>query len=456
MQQINDLVKAMEAGSTNAAPGSLVQGSALQIEDLSPVMENVCIQDKQIKMLNSLSVKECKSTLAQFDRQLSYGILGGTAQYEGGIGRDNTGDYVRVTVPMAYYSTTCRTSVQGALVATITGEKMDDKNIKDATQKLALDLEFDIFNGNSHFSNGGVFDGNPLTIARIPNMRGLDQQLRESDGSANSQDLMFAEFGGDTSIVLPVNGNVTQSVIEDAAVRSAMNHGNADKLYLDPVALSFYNKLAHAKERIMLGGSAQEGTGAMLRTQWTSAGAVSLEGTRFLSGKTSVSRSAVGSPAAPASVTLTHPVDASSVLPVGTYTYMVTACNELGESAPTNANVTSTGMVLGDAVSLAIASVTGAKYYNIYRSVDGGTRKMFIGRVASTTFVDLGHKAPGFSTGYLVQSDTMGLKQLSAFSQLKLAISDLSVPTALYRFITLGVMQPRKNVILDNINGQQF
>jgi hypothetical protein len=70
---------------------------------------------------------------------------------------------------------------------------------------------------------------------------------------------------------------LTQSLIEDIAVRSALNMGRADKLMLDPSSLSAYNKISQAKERIVLAGSPQEATGSHLRTQWTSSGAITME-----------------------------------------------------------------------------------------------------------------------------------------------------------------------------------
>ncbi len=73
-----------------------------------------------------------------------------------------------------------------------------------------------------------------------------------------------------------------------------MNHGAADNLILDPISLSAYNKIAHAKERIMLAGSAQEASGANLRSQWTSSSVVALEASRFLSGKTRPARYTYG------------------------------------------------------------------------------------------------------------------------------------------------------------------
>ena len=459
MELINDLVKALEAGQYNAAPSTLQQGSALQYEDLAPVMENVCFSDKHFKLLNSLSQKDARSTLVQFNRQLDYGTFGGSAQYEGGIGEEDTSSYVRAVVPMAYYSTIRRVSVAANMIQAFDGKKAEDRAGDDAAMKLAADIEFDSFKGNADFSNAGVFDGNPAAAADMPNMHGVDIQIRMSDALANTQDLMFAEYGSDQSVVISVGGSLTQSYIEDSAVKSAMNHGDADKLMLDPISLSAYNKIAHAKERIMLAGSAQEASGANLRQQWTSSAMVSLEASRFLSGKTRPARARTGSPAAPASVTPAVAADAASNLEAGTYAYYATACNERGESVASPA--ASQAVAAGEKCTLTIAAVTGAKYFNVYRSEDGGSAATakYIGRVkangaGTTAFVDLGNKSPGSVTGYLMQTSTFGIHQLANYQRLKLAVHDLSIPEAHFRFLCIAGYQPRKNVILDNIEGQ--
>ena len=458
VEQLNDLMKALEAGQYNAAPESLQQGSALQVEDLSPVMENVTFDDQHIKLQKMLSVKDAKSTLVQFNRQLDYGIFGGSAQYEGGIGEEDTSNYARAIVPMAYYSTVRRVTVAANMIGAFDGRKAEDRASDDAAMKLAGDIEFDSFRGHSDFSNGGVFDGNPAAGANIPGMRGVDAQIRESDALSNTQDLMFAEYGSDQSVIVSVNGTLTQSFIEDAAVKSAMQHGSADKLLLDPISLSQYNKIAHAKERIMLAGSAQEASGANLRTQWTSSALISMEPSRFLSGKTRPARARAGSPAAPAAA-IAAAANSASVLAGGTYAYYVTAANERGESVRSTA--LSQVVAQGEAATVTITQVAGSKYYNVYRSEDGGSAATakFIGRVAevgaaTTAFVDLGNRQPGSVTGFLLQGNTMELRQLSAYSKLKLAINDLSLPEAHFRFLCLAVKQPRKNVLLENISGQ--
>lgn len=454
VEQLSQLVKALEVGSYNATPDSLSQGASLQVEDLSPVMQNVTFDNGHIKLQKMLDVKDSKSQLVQFNRQLDYGIFGGSAQYEGGIGEEDTSNFVRAVVPMAYYSTTRRVSVASNMIGTFDGVKAEDRAAADAAMKLAGDIEFDLFRGQNDFSQSGFFSGDPLGIADVPNIVGIDAQVRMSDTMSNTQDLMFAEYGSEQTVVLSADGALTQSVIEDSAVRSAMNHGAADKLCLDPISLSAYNKIAHAKERIVLAGAATSKSGAELRQQWTSSALVSLEPSRFLSGKTSPARARSGSLAAPAAPTAAAAVDGNSVLPAGTYEYRITGVNERGESIISGA--VSQAAVDGEKITLTIAN-TAAKYYNVYRSAPGGTSVKFIGRVkggSSITFVDLGFRSPGSVTGFLVQSNTWGIHQLSAYSRLKMAINDLSLPEAHFRFLCLAGYQPRKNVLIDNITGQ--
>jgi len=458
IEQLQSLMKALEAGSYNAAPGQLAQGAALMVEDLSPVMQNVTFDDSHIKLQKMLTSKDVKATMHQFNRQLDYGIFGGSAQFEGGIGEEDTSNYVRAIVPMAYYSTTRRVSVAANLIGAFDGVKAEDRAAADAAMKLAGDIEFDCFRGQSDFSNAGVFDGNPLAVAKVPNMIGLDQQVRQSDAQQNTQDLMFAEYGSDQTVVLSAGGALTQSIIEDSAVRSSMNMGNADKLVLDPISLSAYNKIAHAKERIMLAGSAQEASGAHLRTQWTSSAIVSLEASRFLSGKTRPARARASALAGPA-IAAADAGAAGSLLAAAAYVYYATAVNERGESTP-GASSSVTPALAGNKVNVTITAVAGAKYYNLYRSAAGGNAASakFIGKIAqgsgNPVFADLGNRSPGSVTGFLIQGNTMGLAQLAPYSKLKLAVSDLSLPEAHFRFLSLAVYQPRKNVLIENIDGQ--
>jgi hypothetical protein len=461
IETIQGLIKALEAGGYDVAPSKLVQGAALMIEDLSSAVEVTTFDDSHIKLQKSIKVESCKSTLAQFDRQLSYGIFGGSAQLEGHVGQEETSDFVRVTYPMCFYSHTRKVTLPSMLVQTVDGKKSDERAAADAAKKLAGDIEFDLFRGKADFSNQGVFDGNMGSIPAGPNILGVDAQIRQTDLMRNAQDLMFNEYGSDESVVLAGGSTLSQDNIEDGWTRSQMNHGNATRLIIDPKVLSNYNKIAYAKERIVLAGSPQDATGAELSRQWTSGGVVKLEASRFLSGKTSPAPARANGPAIP-TLTSATPAAISGVvtgfLNGEAYKYTVTACNEVGES-PRSASATATIDADGKGVNVVIShtGLSNVRYFNVYRSAAGGSVMKFIGRVAlalgaaSTTFVDLGNKQPGFVTGFLIEDDTMLVKELAPFSRLKLAVTQLAQPEAFFRFLTLGMTAPRKNVLIDNL-----
>ena len=466
IEAIQSLTKAIEAGNYNTAPGNLTGGSALQTEDCSSVMELITLDDSTLKLTKMLKSESCKSTLAQFDRQLSYGVFGGSAQLEGAIGLEETSEYARITVPMCYYSHTRRQTLAANMVDTVDGKKADERAASDGAIKIAADVEFDSFRGRADFSNAGVFDGNPLALPPImANMFGVDQQVRMSDSQRNAHDLMLGEFGSDDSVVVYCGAAMTQDNVEDITTRSAMNLGNANKLVIDPKALSAYNKITYGKERIMLAGSAQDATGAELRKQFVSTGSCSIESSRFLSGKTRPQAARSRGPAAPASIALASVTVSATPTAFNAgdkYVYYATTGNEIGES-PACASQSVTVAVAGDQIQVTInhpGSGT-ARYFNMYRSPAGGTvaSAKFIGRVvlsagaSSSLFTDLGNKQPGFVTGFLLQGDTMTLMELAPYSRLKLAVTDLSTPEAYFQFCTLAVKQPRKNGLLDNLKG---
>ncbi len=458
-EQINNLIKALNAGSYSGAPGTLVQGAALQIEDLSSTMELVTFEKKAMMLQNKISVETCKSTLAQFNRQLSYGQFGGHAQLEGALGPEDESDYVRITVPMTYYSCQRRVTIASTMVDTVDGKKSDERAAADAAMIIMSDVEFDCFRGMDDFSNGGVYDGNPLSTPSLANMHGFGLQIRQSDFQVNSRDAMFSEFGSDESVVVGIGGVLTQDRIEDMSTRSALNHGDAKTLLIDPVSLSAYNKQTIGKERIILAGSPQDAVGSDLRKQWVSGGTVSIEASVFLRGKSSPARPRIH-PNAPAAPTISLAAGGSGGnVPVATHFYFVTTGNEVGESRASAAS--SQAVTAGQVVTVTVTpSGSGGphRFYNVYRGLSAATAH-FIGRVvdagtATTDFIDAGNKLPGFVTGYLVDTATAEFRELAPFSRLKLPQTDLTIPEAFFQFRCLAVKQPRKNVIAENIRGQ--
>lgn len=456
------LEKALSIGNYNAAPDTLTQQAAASVEDVSPIMHNVTFEDKHIKLQKEVKVSKAKGQLVQFMRTLAYGGVGGSAQLEGTAGQEETSDIVRSVVPMAYYSHVRRVTMAADMAETQDGVKAEDREAKAAALKLAMDIEIDLFRGKDDFSNAGVFDGNPLAIPNtLPGMLGLGVQIRQSDNQDNTKDLMFDSFGSNLSNVIAGGGTLSQGMIEDAWIRGVMNFGSGDRMFVDPLVLSAYSKAAYAnKERIILGNSASEPvTGADIRKQAVSGGVVSLEASRFLSMQTKPKRSRSGSPSAP-TIATGGAAGTTSFTAGQVYTYYVTAENELGESVASS-SATRTIATNGDSTTVTITKVgSNVRFYNVFRSNAGGsaTSARLIGKVkdsgnATTIFTDLNNRLPGGISGFLVQMDTMEIKELAPYSRLKLAQVQLDKPEAHFRFLCEVVYEPRKNIIVDSLTG---
>lgn len=457
------LRKALEAGSTDsAAPSQLVQGAALQRELLDGVMKSVTFNDSHLVLQQALEVESVKSTTPQFVRTLSYGNMSSAAQYEGGVGEEDQGDYARITVNMAYYAQLRKVTLVADLTETMDGVKGSDREALAAAKIIAGNFEIDLFRGKADFSNAGAFDGNPLSIAALPNMLGLDPQVRMADSERKAQDGTLAAYGSTQSNLISVGGTLSQTNVENGMVRASMAFGNPTHLYVDPFSKAQYNLGVYvSNQRFMMAGSAPDASGASLRRQWVSDGTCEIQAVRFLAGRTGVNANRSGAPATP-TISSATPTGSTGSIAAATYYYKVSAVNERGESAP----VTSSAVVVSATNYVPVVIAAGAsnspavRYYNVYRTAAGGAAATakFIGRVAANslgaaTFTDLGARTAGFVTGFLCQHDSMAIKELHPYARMKLAIPALYTPEAHFRFGALAVYQPRFNVLFDNISG---
>jgi hypothetical protein len=236
---------------------------------------------------------------------------------------------------------------------------------------------------------------------------------------------------------------------------------------MDIVALSAYNKLVLQSTgnvtQFANMGNALTSSGADLRQQLVSGGAVKMEDSQFLRGKYRQARVRAGAPAAPTLAAVGTPTIPAGLIAAGTYIYKVSAVNEKGEgAAAVMAGVALSG-TQGRTFTIAPNGAVGTRYFNVYRSDAGGSADSakFIGRIAynggaNVQFADLGNKVPAFTNAYLLEEgnkEIAAFHELAPYSQAKLAIQDLSEARAHFRFLCLAVYQPRKLVIADNIKG---
>jgi len=467
--QIGDLMKALNAQGYDQSPSSLVQTGALQTEDLSNNLYLLTVKESQLNLQKMLGApQKAKSLTYQFNRQNSIGQIGSSAVLEGQIGEETTSNYVRVTVPMAFYSHTRSITLQASLLQTFDGVALEEKQAKDAALKIAIDTEMDLYRGRELFSNAGIFDGNPNAMpVKIANMVGLDAQIRQSDSlDANAVDLNFVEWGQGDSIVIPANGTLTQDIVENATLALNLQFGRLEEAQgiLDPIALSAYNKLSFGVNRFVLGNdSAVTRSGTRLNSQFVSAGEISFTPSQFLRGKTNVPPQQVSSPNAPQapSIASTAQAAGTTTFALGEkYFYFATAVNERGESRASAATSQQTISAAGNSLSLTInpsGSGQPTRWFNVYRTNNNGlaATAKFIGRVAangaSAVFVDLNKRSPAASAAYILSKGTMEVREMMGYTRLKLAVVQASQTEAHMRFMGLAVMAPKQNIIIDNL-----
>lgn len=467
MDKLTDIAKALEAGYALGPVGGRVQGAALQIQDMSPVMNNLTFGDDHIKLQKWLPTVKAKAMVYEYQRQLSYGQLDGMATLEISAGQQDQGQYVKAFAAMAFYHTQAVVSVAATMVKTFDGVNNEEREAKNAAMRISGFLERDLFSGKADFSNAGVFDGNPAVMPQIMgNLVGLDPQIRQADSALSATALDFIEYGAGDSVIINVGGSLSQESIEDGRVRSIMNFGYADELYVDPQVHAEYNKIVFGKERIVLAGSPQKNTGGELGGQWTVSGPVKIVDSRFISGKTRPpAQYANGAPAAPSISAATF--SSSTSFTVGdVLSYYVTGSNEIGEGAPTAISSMTVG-VAGQGVRLTITpsgSGNAARWFNVYRSAPGAaatsnTKLMaFVGRVAAavsgtTTFDDLNNRLPGSVTGFLLDKRGHEVAELAPFSKRELARVDSAERSLWLKYCCLAVTVPRFNVLLSSLTG---
>lgn len=463
LEKLQTLTKALDAGSYNSVPGALTQGGALQHEDLSEVMTNVTYGDDTLKLQKAFPSRSTKSTFPQFNRMLAYGDgFTGFAQFEGVVGRSQTGTYVRDNVAMCYFSQLREVTDVANIVATVDGKSAEDREAENAAKHMAGIIERQAFLGSANFSNAGIFDGNPLTTYTGPNMHGLDVQVRQSDYKNKTRDAMFAEFGSNESVVIAGGGTLTEEMIDDGMLRSANAFGVAELILCSTNVLSSYNKSFLPIQRNMLGNSPQGLSGGDYRRHATTFGTAKLDISHFLRGKVQP-ENFVGSIGA-ASIAGASTTDASNVTQFelnDVYRYYVTSSNEGGgESAPSN-RVSVTVAADGDKLDVTITHPGSGtlRYFNVYRTSANGAAgsEKFIGHVkaregfSTTVFTDLGNKLPGFSAAYFVQKDCAEFIELLPYSRIKMARTQLKETEAHVRYVTMGVVEPRKLPIIDNL-----
>lgn len=428
-EELQQLHKALTVGNQNPP---LSGGNVLRVESLESTLRIVSFQMEHIRFWKLIPKIGEISTVAEYNRLLSYGNQGGAFFNEGGLPRTEDTNYERKTALVKFLGTTREVSHVSTVITSNHGDIISLET-RNGTVWLLQQMENALFNADSSVI--------PLEFD------GMDVQITS----------------GAPQNVISLEGNIlTENDVEQAANLISESFGIATHLHIGVRALSDFSQAFYAKGRFGYPAEGATTVGFALDAFKSSAGKILFEPNVFIKEGPVVPSSASNaeSPSTPGITSAVGVSDSTSKLPAATYVYSVTGVNESGESQP----VTSSDTVVA-VNEHALITVTdgggGTTGFRFYRRLStdavGSERFYFQQPVGSLTNIDRNFDIPGTSRAYLVQGniDFYAFKQLSPMVRIPLATIAAS-----YRWLQLiyGVpiiYKPNRGVVFKNIGSAQ-
>ena len=457
--EVEALSKAISAGYGGAGkPTDLTYGGVLQTESLEATLTSVTFDMKNLKFWPEISIGKASNLFEQYNRITAYGDDGLAYMAEGGAPSSEDSSYVRDGQKIVFFGRRRKVSHQMTLVNTI-GSDIVAQQAKEGTMSLLKTIERELYWGNAHFVNAlGEQTGSESDIpADSIAMNGLLEQLLKGDKDEQQRSGDFEGYGNFDSIVYDLEGQaITQDDFERMSVTILENFGNPTQVHMEPAAISSFVRQFYPQFR-SAPGLADQTVGYDVSSIQTTAGKVELKPNIFLRPRTTARPKAIAK--APAGL----PVISSAIgavggkLKAGDYQYVVTAVNDYGESSP---SLPSSVTVAADdsKVTLAIDTVSGAKYYKVYRTAPGGAAKSakFLFNVkagANGAVVDSGDSVPGYGEAFLLdmRPECMRFKQLMPLSKINFAVVSTALEFGLILYGALFVYTPRFNGLWRNV-----
>lgn len=464
-EQKDTILKALQGGDYNVAPGTLTNGTAMQTESLDSTLRSVTFEMKNIKMWAMIGKEKAWNLNEEYNRQTSYGESANGGFFNANAGTapaEQTAAYNRQQQKVGYIGTMRVVTHPLTLVRPAHGPIIA-KEIKNGTMWILQQVERQLYEANASFQDAtGRYDGDTADIPALSiKFNGLDQQIRSGQADAKAQYTGWEGYGGVRSPIKDLEGGVISGdEIEDLANAVLDNNGNPDSFHMDHTTHSSLSKLFYPKERITNMGQSAGKAGFVLTEFITAAGPLKMIGNIFLRPKSQplvVAQN--GAPATPVIGSTNVEADTGTKLPAGTYYYKASAINMEGESAATAAE---DQIVAADERAIVVinAGTATAIYYAIYRADSAAGPWLFIGYVKDSngngggaTFRDANYKQPGLATGYMLSTgtDDMVWKQLAPLMKMDLATTG---PAFRWMQMLYGmpiVFAPLHSGIMDNI-----
>lgn len=446
-EDLSQLLKALTAGQSIAAPGSVVSGDgfAMRVESLERTLRNTTYRMEHIRLFKALPKLAAYNTVEEYNQIQEYGQAVEAFIEEGGLPNETDASYQRKYAQIKYLGTTRKVSHVMSLVKPAHGNVIAQETVN-GTVHLLKSLEKALFTGDSTLDDI-QFDG-------------FIKQITSNSPSANIVDLRGKPLSQDNLI--------------DGSLRifDAPNFGIGTHLFMNPRAHSDLVKSFFPSARYDLLQKRQDGMIGLDINGWVSpAGPVSFEPDVFIDDGGVQPTASIGANAPNAPSFSTQPAAGAGAGNFGTadygaYRYSVVAVGRNGKSAAVQDSSAVTNSSGSPRISMAVmAAGSGAtvKFFEIYRTLVGAaaaTAKL-IGKVANTggavSFVDNNDTIPGCTVAILFQMnlEAVSFKQLAPMVKIPLATIDTSIRWMQLVYGTPVLYTPGKILMFKNIGRAQ-
>jgi len=459
-QDVNELTKALEAGYqiTNQTGGS-----ALRVESLEASLKVVTFTNHHIKLWKKIPKSPAYSTVEEYNQLTAYGPQGAFAfTQEGELPPSTDSSYVRRTQLVKFMGTTREVTHPATLVHPAHGDIIALEN-QNGILWLLERVELALFTADSNLA----FDG------EAEQWDGLDALI-------------------DATSFVDLEGQALQEAdVEEASNQIVEAYGYPTDMFLGTRELSDLVKTMYPRERVSLPAPVNGVIGQSVNSMATQAGHIEFNPDVFIRRLPTPPAAAThpNAPASPQAVTAAAMAGATGAFnkgaPAGTnyYSYVVTACNRFGESAPSPAMAGSVTVIQADKdalkyipLTLTNAASIGAfppEYLRVYRTVATATSGVpaamtsysLIAQVAAasqagggtTPLNDLNFLLPFTSIAYMgeLTPQVITFRQLAPMMRLDLAVLAPAYRWQILLYGTPILFAPKKWLRMINIGRLQ-
>ncbi len=452
MREVEELNKALTAGTANPATSG---GGALRVESLEASLKVLTHQAKHCALWQRVAKLPAYSTVEEYNQLTAYGDESGAFVPEGTLPETVDSTYNRQTSLVKFLGTTRSVSHPMTLVRTNIGDVMAQENANGILWILK-NLEWGMFNGDADMCYLGA--ATDATHREGVEFNGLGKQI-------------------DTTQIIDVKGQpLTEGHFSLAAQMVASSYGIPTDAFLSFSAHQAFCDTMLPKERLPVPSPTGGYTvGANIPDVNTPFGKVALNPDVFLNaGRLApAAATSTSAPTAPLSMACAALGATGGEWAThggaGVYDYSVTAANRFGESA---AVAITAALTVGadDLTKKSVFTITNAaavavapEYFNIYKTLPGGTAKMFVQRVraasiandGTTTWTEDGTIIAGTSKAYVgeLSPQVVAVKQLAPLMKMDIATLAPAYRWMILCYLTFILYAPKKWVQFTNVGG---